>query len=430
MKAKEHLGDDPEIVLADSRYDKIGKILKKALIRGDRKWAISDLLDKVFLNKYVGIPAFFALLWAVFQFTFEASGPFMGLIEMFFTYLASLAAMIPNEVVASILGDGIFGGLGFILTFIVPIFFLFFSLAILEDSGYLARVAFVFDKLLFKLGLHGRSFIPMLLGFGCNVPAIMAARSIEGKKDRLITILAAPFMSCSARLPVYVLVAGAFFAANAATAVWSMYIIGIFVAILFALLLRRTILKGEPAPFIVELPTYKMPTLHSATLHMWERGVHFLKKAGTYLLVGAMIIWALSVLPWGVEPGSGESLIGVIGQGIQPLFAPLGFTWEISGSLIFAFMAKEVLVESLGVIYAVGSEASIQAAMIASITPVSAYALMVFMLLYVPCLATIGVIKKETGSWKWTAFSAISQCVIAYLGALVVVAIGGLIFGI
>jgi ferrous iron transport protein B len=349
------------------------------------------------------------------------------MIDMFFKYVASLAALIPNDVVASVLGDGIFGGLGFILQFTVPIFFLFFALAILEDSGYLARVAFVFDKLLFKLGLHGRSFIPMLLGFGCNVPAIMATRSIEGKKDRLITILTAPFMSCSARLPVYVLIAGAFFAANAATAVWSMYLIGIFVAILFALLLRKTILKGEPSPFIVELPTYKMPTLHGAVLHMWERGVAFLKKAGTYLLAGAIIIWALSVLPWGVTPGSGESLIGVLGRTIQPIFAPLGFSWQIAGSLIFAFLAKEVLVESLGVIYSVGTEASIQAALVASITPLSAYALMVFMLLYVPCLATIGVIKKETNSWKWTVFSAVSQCVIAYLGALAVVAIGGLL---
>ncbi|XES76866.1 MAG: ferrous iron transport protein B [Candidatus Bathyarchaeia archaeon] len=429
MKAKECLGDDPELVLADARYDGISKILSDSLIKGERKWSISDLLDKVFLNKYIGIPAFFALLWAVFQFTFEASAPFMSLIEMFFAYLSSLAAQIPNPVVASLLADGIFSGLGFILTFTAPIFFLFFALSLLEDSGYLARVAFVFDKLMFKLGLHGRSFIPMLLGFGCNLPAIMAARSVEGKKDRLITILTVPFMSCAARLPVYVLIAGAFFAANAATAVWSMYIIGIFVAILFALLLRKTILKGDPAPFIIELPTYKMPTLGGSVLHMWERGVSFLKKAGTYLLLGAIIIWALSVLPWGVEPGGGESLIGLIGQGLQPIFAPLGFSWQIVSSLVFAFLAKELVVESLGVIYGVGGEASIQAALVASITPVSAFALMVFTLLYVPCLATVGVIKKETGSWKWTLFAVISEMVIAYLAALVIVGVGGLFLG-
>jgi ferrous iron transport protein B len=427
MKANKVLGEDADIALADARYEQISQVLNSALVKGERKWTMTDILDKVFLNKYIGIPAFLALLWAVFQFTFEASAPFMSLIELFFAYLSSLAVQIPNAVVASLLADGIISGLGFILTFTAPILFMFFALSLLEDSGYLARVAFVFDKLMFKLGLHGRSFIPMLLGFGCNLPAIMAARSVEGKKDRLITILTVPFMSCAARLPVYVLIAGAFFASNAATAVWAMYVIGIVVAILFALLLRKTILKGEPAPFIIELPTYKMPTLKGSVLHMWERGVSFLKKAGTYLLLGAVIIWALSVLPWGVEPGSGESLIGVIGQGLQPIFAPLGFSWQIVSSLVFAFLAKELVVESLGVIYGVGGEASIQAALIASITPVSAFALMVFTLLYVPCLATVGVIKKETGSWKWTLFAVASEIIIAYIAALVIVAVGGLL---
>lgn len=427
MKAKKILGEDSDIALADARYEQISKIVDASLIRGERKWTITDILDKVFLNKYVGIPAFFALLWAIFQFTFEASAPFMSLIEAVFAWLSNMAAQIPNEVVASLLADGVFSGLGFILTFTAPIFFLFFALSLLEDSGYLARVAFVFDKLMSKLGLHGRSFIPMLLGFGCNVPAIMAARSVEGKKDRLITILTVPFMSCAARLPVYVLIAGAFFASNAATAVWSMYIIGIFIAILFALILRKTILKGEPAPFIIELPTYKKPTLRGSILHMWERGALFLKKAGTYLLLGAVILWLLSVLPWGVEAGSGNSLIGLIGQGLQPIFAPLGFSWQIVSSLVFAFVAKELVVESLGVIYGVGGAASIQAALVASITPVSAFALMVFTLLYVPCLATVGVIKKETGSWKWTLFAVSSELIIAYFAALVIVGIGGLI---
>jgi ferrous iron transport protein B len=426
MKANKILGEDADIALADARYEQINKALSTTLVKGERKLTMTDILDKVFLNKYLGIPAFLALLWAVFQFTFEASAPFMSLIDLVFAYLSSLAAQIPNPVIASLLADGIIGGLGFILTFTAPIFFLFLSLALLEDSGYLARVAFVFDKLMFKLGLHGRSFIPMLIGFGCNLPGIMAARSVEGKTDRLITILTVPFMSCAARLPVYVLIAGAFFASNAATAVWAMYVIGIFVAILFALLLRKTILKGEPAPFIIELPTYKMPTAKGSILHMWERGVSFLKKAGTYLLVGAVIIWLLTVLPWGVEPGSGESLIGLIGQTLQPIFAPLGFSWQIVSSLVFAFLAKELVVESLGVIYGVAGEASIQAALVASITPVSAFALMVFTLLYVPCLAAVGVIKKETGSWKWTLFAVVSEIVIAYVAALVIVAVGGL----
>jgi ferrous iron transport protein B len=426
MKAKEVIGEDAEIALADARYDAIGKILETALVRGERKWEASDLLDKVFLNKYVGIPAFLALLWAVFQFTFEASAPFMALIEMLFAGLSNAAAQIPNDVIASLLADGIIGGLGFILTFTAPIFFMFLALSLLEDSGYLARAAFVFDRIMNKLGLHGRSFIPLLLGFGCNVPAIMATRSIEGTKDRMITILTIPFMSCAARLPVYILIAAAFFASNAATAVWSMYVIGIVVAILFALLLRRTILKGEPAPFIVELPTYKMPTLSGTLLHTWERGAAFVRKAGTYLLAGAVLLWLLSVLPWGVAAGSADSLIGQIGQAIQPVFAPLGFSWQIVSSLIFAFLAKEIVVESLGVIYGVGGEADIQAALLASISPVSAFALMVFTLLYVPCLATVGVIKKETGSWRWTLFAIVSEVLVAYLAALAIVMVGGI----
>jgi ferrous iron transport protein B len=427
MKAKEILGDDPEIILADKRYEIISQILAQSMERGERKWTFSDILDKVFLNKYVGIPAFLALLWAVFQFTFEASAPFMGLIEMFFAWLSSLASQIPNELIASLLADGIFGGLGFIMVFIAPIFFLFLAISILEDSGYLARAAFVFDRIMHKLGLHGRSFIPMLLGFGCNVPAIMATRSIEGKKDRLITILVNPCMSCAARLPVYVLIAGAFFAAQAATAIWSMYILGIVIAILLALLFRRTILKGKPSPFIMELPTYKMPTFHGSIIHMWNRGYVFIKKAGTYLLLGAVILWLLAVLPWGVEPGSGDSIAGVIGRAIQPIFAPLGFSWQIATSLIFAFLAKEIVVESLGVIYGVGGEVDIQNALLASISPASAYALMAFTLLYVPCLATVGVIKKETGSWKWTIFAIVYEIVLAYVVALVIVGLGGLL---
>jgi len=427
MKAKEIFKDDPEIVLADKRYEIIGKILAVSMVRGERKWTFSDMLDKVLLHKYVGIPAFLALLWAVFQFTFEASAPFMGLIEMFFLWLSSLAAQIPNDIVASFLADGIFGGLGFIMVFVAPIFFLFLALSILEDSGYLARAAFVFDKIMHKLGLHGRSFIPMLLGFGCNVPAIMATRSIEGKKERLITILINPCMSCAARLPVYILLAGAFFANNAAAAIWSMYILGIVMAILLALLFRRTILKGEPSPFIMELPTYKMPTFHGSIIHMWERGVVFLKKAGTYLLLGAVILWLLSVLPWGVEPGSGDSIAGMIGRAIQPIFAPLGFSWQIATSLLFGFLAKEIVVESLGVIYGVGGETDIQAILLASISPASAYALMAFTLLYVPCLATVGVIKSETGSWKWTIFAIAYEICLAYVVALAIVGIGGLL---
>lgn len=421
MRARDILGDDPEVVLADRRYDLISTILEPTLERGARKWTLTDMLDKVFLHKYLGIPVFLSLLWATFAFTFDVSAPFMSLIETPLVWLGEQAANIPNEWLASLIGEGIFGGLGFIMVFVAPIFCLYLALSILEDSGYLARAAFIMDRIMYKLGLHGRSFISMLLGFGCNVPAIMATRSIEGETDRLITILVNPLISCGARLPVYVLVAGAFFGANAGSAIFSMYVLGIVLAIALALLFRRTILKGEPAPFIMELPLYKMPTLHGSVIHMWERGVVFVRKAGTYLLAGAIILWFLSTHPWGAEVAYTET----IGHILEPVFRPLGFDWRIATSLVFAFMAKEIVVEALGIIYAVDGEEAIGAALAASVSPASAYALMAFTLLYVPCLACVGILKRETGSWKWTLFTVAYELVLAYVVGLVIVGIGG-----
>jgi len=422
MSVKRRLGGDPEIILAERRYEVISEILRAALVKGAKKWTMTDMLDKVFLHKALGIPVFIVLMWATFQFTFVVSAPFMSIIEVVIGWIGGLFEAIPNEVLRSFFVDGIFGGLGFVMVFVAPIFFMFFALSILEDSGYLARAAFVMDRLMFKLGLHGRSFIPMLLGFGCNLPAIMATRSIEGEKDRLITILVNPLMSCSARLPVYVLVAGAFWGSTmyAGTAIWGMYLLGIVLAILMALFFRRTILKGEPAPFIMELPLYKVPTFHGSVIHMWERGVVFLKKAGTYLLAGAIILWFLSSFPWGAE----QSYTYMLGHVLEPVFRPLGFDWRLSASLIFAFMAKEIVVEALGVIYAMAGETAIGAALAASITPVSGLAFMAFVLIYVPCLATIGVIKQETGSWKWVGVTVLYELILAYIVGLMIVGVG------
>jgi ferrous iron transport protein B len=425
MKAREILGEDPEIVLADKRYDLISTILATSLVRGTKKWNVTDMLDKVFIHKTLGIPVFLALFWAMFRFAFDASAPFMEIIGLFFGFLTEASAAIPNEVVASFVGDGIFGGLGFILTFIPPIFFLFLAIAILEDSGYLARAAFIMDRIMFKLGLHGRSFIPMLLGFGCNIPAMMAARSIEGEKDRLITLLVNPFISCGARLPVYMLIAGAFFGSMAATAIWSMYLLGVVIAILLALLLRKTILRGEPTPFIMELPLYKAPTFHGSVIHMWERGVQFLKKAGTYLLAGAIVLWFLSSFPWGVEVEL--SYTGQIGHALAPIFRPLGFDWRIVASLVFALLAKEIAVEALGIIYAVEGEIAIADALVVDYTPVVGYTLMAFTLLYIPCIATIGTMKKESDSWKWTIFQLFLTFILAYVVGVVITGIGAVL---
>ena len=419
---RERLGEDPEIVLAEARYSIISNLLRTTLVKGAKKWTMTDMLDKVFLHKALGIPVFLVLMWATFQFTFIVSAPFMSIIEAIIAWVGSLFEAIPNEILRSFFVDGIFGGLGFVMTFIAPIFFLFFALSILEDSGYLARAAFVMDRLMFKLGLHGKSFIPMLLGFGCNLPAIMATRTIEDEKDRLLTILINPLMSCSARLPVYVLVAGAFWGTTmyAGTAVWGMYILGIVLAILMAFFFRRTLLKGKPAPFIMELPLYRVPTFHGTVIHMWERGVVFLKKAGTYLLGGAIILWFLSSFPWGSE----QSYVYLLGNLLSPIFKPLGFGWELSASLIFAFMAKEIVVEALGLIYAVEGETAIKAALASSITPLSGLAFMSFVLIYIPCLATIGVIKQETGSWKWVFLTVLYELILAYVVALMIVVVG------
>ncbi|MFW6116985.1 MAG: ferrous iron transport protein B [Thermoproteota archaeon] len=425
MSATETLGDDPEVVLADERYRVISNILATTLERKGRKWTLTDMLDQVFLHKILGIPVFLAVVWAMFRFTFDVSAPFMAIMEAFFGWLGEFAMYIPQEQIASFIGDGVLGGLGFIMVFIPPIFFMFLVISILEDSGYLARAAFVMDRLMYKLGLHGKSFIPMLLGLGCNIPAIMATRSIQGRKDRLITILVNPLISCSARLPVYVLVAGAFFDAYAGSAIFSMYILGIALAILMALLFRKTILKGEASPFIMELPLYKMPTLHGSLIHMWERGVVFLKKAGTYLLAGAIIMWFLSTYPWGAPVEA--SYAGQIGQLLEPLVRPLGFDWRVATSLLFGFLAKEIVVGSLGILYAVEGETAIGSALAASLTPASAYALMAFTLIYVPCLATIGVIKKETGSWRWVGLTVLYEMVLAYTVALLIVRIGGIL---
>lgn len=427
MSAKKVLGDDPEIVLVDQRYEFIGSVLQKSLVRGKKKWTFSDMLDKVFLNKALGIPVFMAFMWMLFTFAIETSGVYMTIIEEFFGWLAGIAGVIGNELLASLIADGLIGGLGGVLVFVPPIFFTFLGISILEDSGYLARAAFVMDRLMYKLGLTGRSFIPMLLGFGCNVPGIMACRSIEGENDRLITILVNPLMSCGARLPVYVLVAGALWSeAAAGGVVWSMYLLGIFLAIIMAFVLRKTVLKGEPAPFIMELPTYKTPTVTGSILHMWERGVIFLKKAGTYLLGAGILVWFLITFPLGAPIE--QTYAGMIGHFVEPVLRPLGFDWRIGAALVFGLLAKEVVVEAMGIIYAVESEAAIASVIAATFTPVQGLALMAFVLIYVPCIAVVAAVKAETNSWKWTLFGPIYQTLLAWVVSLLIVVIGGAMF--
>jgi len=420
-----------EAAMADRRYDIIAAILPQVCTTCVKKMNASDLIDRVVTNRYLGIPIFLALMWGAFELTFAVAAPFTSAINAGIAALGSAvtAGMEPGPV-TSFINDGLIGGVGTVLGFVPNIFILLLILAILEDSGYLARAAFVMDRLMFAIGLPGKSFIPMLIGFGCNVPAIMATRTIEDKKDRLITILVNPFMSCGARLPVYVLFAGVFFRQNAGTVIFGLYVLGIVIAILSAKLFRSTILPGKPAPFLMEMPPYRLPTVMTSLIHMWDRGSMYLRKAGGVILLVAIVVWALATLPYGVEYGGADSYAGMLGHMLQPLVAPLGFDWKIAVALLFGFMAKEVVVGSLGVLYGVGED-GLGGALLAdpSMGAVTALALMVFVLLYLPCMVSMAVIKKETGSWKWTGFSVVYGIVIAYLAALAVVYIAPFFIG-
>ncbi|TEB16725.1 Ferrous iron transport protein B [Pelotomaculum sp. FP] len=429
------LGEDIESLLADKRYGFIGGLAKEVMTRRqttEERLSRSDKIDRIVTNRYLGIPIFLFAMWAIFQFTFTVGDPFIGWIETFFEWFGGVtgawleSAGMPG-LLMSLIVDGIIGGVGSVLVFIPNIFLLFFAISLLEDSGYMARAAFIMDRLMHALGLHGKSFIPLLIGFGCNVPAVMATRTLENKRDRLITILITPLMSCTARLPVYILFAGAFFTANQGLVIFSLYLLGLALAILMGMLFKRFLFKGETSHFVMELPPYRVPTLKSTFIHMWEKGSSFIRKAGTIIFAVVVLVWALSNLPVGVEYASQDSILGWIGSFVAPIFKPAGFgTWEAAVALVFGILAKEVVVGTLGVIYG-AEEAGLTAAIAQAWTPLSAYAFMVMTLLYIPCAAVIGTIKRETNSWTWTAFAVAYTLVLGWLMAVLVYQFGRLL---
>ena len=420
--------EEMELDIVDRRYAAISSELKEIYSRGASRRSLSDAIDRVTTHKYLGIPIFLSLMWGMFQLTFVAAAPFATAIDSGFMWLASFAAEnIQPEWLASLLGEGVIGGVGAVLVFLPNIMVMFLLIAILEASGYLARAAFIMDRVMSRLGLHGKSFIPMLLGFGCNVPAIMATRTIEDERSRIVTILSAPYISCSARLPVYLLLAGIFFPDNAGTVLFLLYLLGIGVAVLSALLFRRTILKGESSPFIMELPPYRMPRLKDVLLQMWERGSMYLRKAGTIILLGAIMVWSLASLPWGVEYGSEASYAGALGHVLEPILAPLGFDWKIAVGLLFGFMAKEIMIAALGVLYGAEEGAGLEEAIADDLSASTAAGLMTFTLLYTPCIAALATIWKETRSVKWTAFSLAYSLAIAYIISFAVTNLGVLL---
>ena len=411
-----------EEVVANARYAFIDGLMAEAVKKpAVEKETTTDKIDKIVTNRILAIPIFLVIMYAMFQFTYTLGAPFQDLIDEAFGMLAEwVGGFIANEYLASLICDGIIGGVGGVLTFLPIIILMFLFLSILEDCGYLARAAFTLDKIMHKLvGLHGKAFIPMILGFGCGVPAIMATRTMENESDRMLAMMLVPFMSCTARLPIYAIFIAAFFTENEGLALLAIYVLGIVVALIVAAILKRTMFKGMSAPFVMELPTYKVPSLKGVLLHTWEKVKGFLRKAGTIILACSIVLWALSIFPLGVEYGSAESVLGMIGSFIAPIFAPLGFgTWQAAVAIIAGLAAKEVVVATFGTLAGMeeDDEDGITNLIHDTFTPLSAFSFMAFTLLYTPCFAAIGAIKQETNSYKW----AFTMCVITLITAYVV----------
>lgn len=540
------LGEEIEVAIAGYRYQFVGELYSE-IARSDSNQfqSTSDKIDYILTHRIIGLPIFLGIMWIVFNLVFTLGAYPQDWLDAGFKWLGdTLAASMPDGDLKSLLVDGIIGGVGSVLSFVPQIFILFFAIAILEDSGYIARAAFLMDRVMKAVGLHGKSFIPLILGFGCGVPAMMGARTLENPRDRMVTILITPFMSCSARLPVYTVLTAAFFSADVAgTVVFSLYLLGIVVAILMGMLFRKTLFAGDVEPFVMEMPPYHLPTIRSLLTHMWERGSLYLKKAGTIILAMSILMWFLVSYPSDVEysrdydqakeaaqaafetqvgddiltplgistlednpelqatinqigeiekqfsdakDADGEkakdttdniamsskeeklkaiedaqpdiypyaahywelkqdmddtvdqlakeqkgekvaaSYAGRLGHFLEPVVQPLGFDWKMATSLLAALTAKEIMVSTLGTIYAVGADdddtSAVQDMLAAdpAFTPLIAYALMVFVLLYPPCIAALSVMRRETGSWKWTGLSIVSSLTIAWVAAFII----------
>lgn len=422
--------DDLDIIIADGRYGFIGGLLRETVTKPppSNLPTITDKLDNVLLNRALGIPIFLVLMFLTFKLTFDVGGYFVNII-VHWVDLAShyFASSLPPGPLSSLIIDGVLAGVGGVVVFVPNIAVMFMVISFLEDSGYMARAAFIMDRTMHYLGLHGKSFIPMIMGFGCNVPAIMAARTLDTKEDRLITILINPLMSCTARLPIYILFTSVFFSEKGAWVIFSLYVLGILLAVTISKILRKTLFKNAASPFVMELPPYRLPTLKGTLMHVWERTSIFLTKAGTIILAVSIIIWALGSLPWGVTFGSENSFIGQFGKAIEPIVKPLGLEWRAAVALLFGIGSKEIVVSTLGVLC--GSPGSsgtetIQGNIRAHFTPLTSYVFMVISLIYIPCVATIAAIRRETNSWKWTAFAIGYSLVLAYIVAFAVYKFG------
>jgi len=445
------LGDEPEIVIADRRYGFIsGACQETVRSTVESRHTRSDQIDAVITHPVLGLPIFLGLMYVVFWATFRLGEyPAQG-IEMLFQGLAqAVGGLWPagsDSLVRSLLVDGVVHGVGAVLVFLPYILILFLAIAVLEDTGYMARAAFIVDRWMHRIGLHGKSFIPMILGFGCTVPAIMATRVLESRRDRLTTMLILPLMSCSARFPIYVMFTVALFPERYHAPIYfGLYLFGAAAALVVARLLRSTVLAGESEPFVMELPPYRLPTVTSVLLHMWQRGWMYVRKAGTVILAIAIVMWALTSFPKPPEPPGPEaspeaarqaalaySAAGRVGRALEPVTKPLGFDWRINTGLIGAFAAKEIFVAQMGIVFSLGEEVeaeseSLHAALRREYSPLQGMAVMVFCLIGFPCMASLAVMWRESGSWKWVVLQWVMLAVMAYAAALAVYQVGSLL---
>ena len=446
-RIRELLGTSPESAIVDAKYAFIQGALAETYERYQEerpRRTLTDKIDAIVTNQWLAFPIFLVLLWFIFWATFTIGQYPMDWIDWCVAKFGDwVGSMMADGWVKDLVVDGVIAGVGSVLVFLPNIMILYFFISIMEDSGYMARAAFIVDKLMHKIGLHGKSFIPMVMGFGCNVPAIMATRSIESRKSRLVTIAIIPFMSCAGRLPIFVLFAGAFFPSNPATALLGIYLLGIVLAILSALVLSKFV-KDDDLPFVMELPPYRVPTGKAIWRHTWEKGRQYLEKMATTILLFSVLIWFLGYFPRHEGQSTAyqqeHSYIGMVGKAIEPVNEPLGFNWKMDVGLLAGVGAKELVISTMGVMYAQDGEeyeglgdeddTQLQAALKATVPTAAALAFMVFVLLYFPCIATFVAIKNETGKWRWAILLALYTILVAWVCAFAAYRIGLLVWPI
>ena len=437
--------EDSETAIMNAKYGIIHGAMKEAGCEEGNKtdtYQLTHVLDAIITNKYIGFPLFFIFLYLMFEITFTLGQYPMDWIESGVNLISEfMRSIMPDGPLKAMVIDGAIAGVGAVIVFLPQILILYFIISFMEDSGYMARAAFIMDKVMHKMGLHGKSFIPLIMGFGCNVPAVMATRTIENRRSRLITILVLPLMSCSARLPIYIMIIGTFFAVKYQSLIMiSLYVIGIAMAVLMSRIFSRWLIKGDDTPFVMELPPYRFPTAKAILRHTWEKGKQYLKKMGGIILVASLIVWALGYFPHNEQLSNQEqkeqSYIGVIGKSIEPIFRAQGFDWKLDVSLVAGVGAKEIIASTMGVLYADDDNVSNESEKYQilnkkmqadGITPLIAFSYLLFVLIYFPCIATIAAIKSETGSWKWPIFTMAYTTFLAWCVSACCYQIGSLI---